>query len=142
MIKQERGGRRGQALVETALLSVLVLLLTFGMLVWIPVHRARSAATAAAYACAQFLAETPDPDWAAWEASQVAWKTLDADWSATLGTTYDLEVLPPTGAGSSGTCVVFYRPWTPFNDLLHLDEASWSQAWFVSRSETWKARWR
>ena len=54
-------GERGQALAETALFAVLAILMAFGLLAWIPTHRARTAATAAAYACTQFLSQSPDP---------------------------------------------------------------------------------
>ena len=46
---------RGQAMPETALFALLAILMAFGLLSWIPTHRARTAATAAAYACSQFL---------------------------------------------------------------------------------------
>jgi hypothetical protein len=52
---------RGQALAETALFAVLAILMAFGLLAWIPAHRARTAATSAAYACSQFLSQSPDP---------------------------------------------------------------------------------
>jgi hypothetical protein len=40
---------------------VTAILMAFGLLTWIPAHRARTAATAAAYACAPFLSQSPDP---------------------------------------------------------------------------------
>lgn len=58
---KHRRGERGQALAETALFAILAVLMAFGLLAWIPTHRARSAATAAAYACTQFLSQSPDP---------------------------------------------------------------------------------
>jgi hypothetical protein len=61
MIVRHRKGERGQALAETALFAMLAVLMAFGLLAWIPTHRARSAATAAAYACSQFLSQSPDP---------------------------------------------------------------------------------
>jgi hypothetical protein len=80
-----RQSERGQALAETALFAVLAILMAFGLLAWIPAHRARTAATAAAYACSQFLSQSPDPARAAGNARKVAWSTLNADWSASLG---------------------------------------------------------
>ncbi|MBK7320873.1 hypothetical protein [Candidatus Villigracilis affinis] len=40
-------GERGQALAETALFAMLAVIMAFGLLAWIPTHRARTAATAA-----------------------------------------------------------------------------------------------
>jgi hypothetical protein len=60
-MKMFRFGERGQAMAETALFAVLAALMAFGLLARIPTHRARTAATAAAYACTQFLSQSPDP---------------------------------------------------------------------------------
>ena len=133
---------RGQAMAETALFAMLAVLLAFGLLAWIPTHRARTAATAAAYACAQFLSQSPDPARAEHNARLIAWQTLNADWSATLGVEYRIEVQPPSGAGEAGRCQVSFHAPVPFNGLLGLSEGEWSDEWFISRSETWKARWR
>jgi hypothetical protein len=133
---------RGQAMAETALFAVLAILLAFGLLAWIPSHRARTAATAAAYACAQFLSQSPDPARAQRNAVQVAWRTLNADWSATAGVQYRVSVQAPSWAGEPGRCEVAFRTPTLFNGLLGLRPGTWSSEWFVSRSETWKARWR
>lgn len=133
---------RGQAMAETALFAVLAILLAFGLLAWIPAHRARTAATAAAYACAQFLSQSPDPARADHNARLVAQRTLNADWSATAGVQYRITVQPPSGAGEPGRCQVSFRAPTLFNGLLGLSQGRWSSEWFLSRSETWKARWR
>jgi hypothetical protein len=133
---------RGQAMAETALFAVLAILLAFGLLAWIPAHRARTAATAAAYACAQFLSQSPDPARAEHNARLVAQRTLNADWSATAGVQYRITVTPPSGAGEPGRCQVSFRAPTLFNGLLGLSQGRWSSEWFLSRSETWKARWR
>ena len=132
---------RGQALAETALFSILAVILAFGMLTTIAVHRTRTAAVSAAYACTQFLSQSPNPSWAANQARAVAEKTLDADWSATLGADYRVEVSPPAGPGSAGSCVVFYKPPVLFGYLFGVGP-EWSNEWFTSRSETWKAKWR
>ena len=66
---------RGQAMAETALFAMLAVILAFGLLSWIPTHRARTAATAAAYACAQFLSQSPDPARAENNARMIAWQT-------------------------------------------------------------------
>ena len=133
---------RGQALAETALFSTLAVILAFGMLATISVHRTRTAAMSAAYACTQFLSQSPNPSWAANQARAVAEKTLNADWSATMGTDYRVEVSPPAGPCSAGSCIVFYRPPISFGHLFGTGGASWSSEWFVARSETWKAKWR
>lgn len=137
-----RQAQAGQALAEFALFSTLVIIMAFGLLSWIPFHRARTAATSAAYACAQFLSQSPDPDRAARNAYLIAQQTLNADWTATLGVAYRVQVAPPGGAGQPGACLVAYNVPVFFNALLGLDRPGWSAEWFVSRSETWKAKWR
>ena len=132
---------RGQALAETALFSTLVIIMAFGLLSWIPFHRARTAATSAAYACAQFLSQSPDPDRAASNAYAIAQQTLNGDWSATLGVSYNVQVAPPSGTGEPGMCVVSYNVPVFFNGLLGLNRPGWASEWFISRSETWKAKW-
>ena len=82
-------------MAETALFAVLAVLMAFGLLAWIPTHRARTAATAAAYACTQFLSQSPDPARAQQNAVNIAWQTLNADWSATAGVQYRVQVSPP-----------------------------------------------
>jgi hypothetical protein len=137
-----RRGERGQALAETALFAVLAILMAFGLLSWIPTHRARTAATAAAYACTQFLSQSPNPARAQRNAANVAWRTLNADWSATAGVQYQVQVSPPTGPGLPGRCLVSFQAPTQFNGLLGLSPGSWNNEWVISRSETWKARWQ
>lgn len=133
---------RGQALAETALFASLAILMAFGLLSWIPVHRARTAATAAAYACAQFLSQSPNTARATTNARQVAWQTLNADWSATRGVSYRVQVTPPSGPGQPGQCAVSFHAPTLFSGLLGQGDGGWGTEWFISRSETWKARWR
>ena len=133
---------RGQALAETALFAMRAVLMGFGLLSWIPTHRARTAATAAAYACSQFLSQSPDPSRAGANALNVAWQTLDADWSATAGVQYQVQVSPPEGPGEPGRCLVSFQAPTLFDGLLGLSEGGWNSEWFISRSETWKAKWR
>ena len=87
-MKMRHLSERGQAMAETALFAVLAILMAFGLLAWIPTHRARTAATAAAYACTQFLSQSPDPARAQQNAVKIAWQTLNADWSATRGVQY------------------------------------------------------
>lgn len=133
---------RGQALAETELFAMLAVLMAFGLLAWIPTHRARTAATAAAYACSQFLSQSPDPARAQRNAVNIAWNTLDADWSATAGVAYRVQVIPPSGPGLPGRCAVSYQAPALFDRLLGLSQGGWNSEWFISRSETWKARWR
>ena len=137
-----RMGERGQALAETALFAMLAVIMAFGLLSWIPTHRARTAATAAAYACSQFLSQSPDPARARTNAVNVAWQTLNADWSATAGMQYRVQVSPPSGPGEPGQCLVSFQAPTLFDGLLGLSEGGWNSEWFFSRSETWKAKWR
>jgi hypothetical protein len=129
-------------MVETALFSLMAVLLAFGLLAFIPQHRARTAATSAAYSCAQFVSQSPNPDWAVYQAEAVARSTLKGDWSGTVGVQYDVEVMIPAGPGSSAGCAVFYQAPVLFNGLLGLKDPGWSSAWFLSQSESWKARWR
>ena len=137
-----RKSGRGQALAETALFGLLAVVMAFGLLAWIPVHRARTAATAAAYACSQFLSQSPNTARAAVNARQVAWQTLNATWSGTRGVSYRVQVIRPSGPGQPGRCAVLYHTLSLFNGLLGLKPDGWNTAWFISRSETWKARWR
>lgn len=141
MTTPARRGERGQALAETALFAAVAALLALGLLSWIPVHRARTAAIAAAHGCAQFLSQSPNPAWAAWQARQAAQATLNGDWSATLGTVYQVWVASPQGPGAPGGCAVSYRPPRLFG-LASLAGPVTSTEVFFSRSEAWKARWR
>jgi hypothetical protein len=133
---------RGQAMAETALFGALAAIMAFGLLAWIPIHRARTAATAAAYACAQFLSQSPNTTKAAANAKQVAWKTLNSTWSATKGADYKVAVIAPSGPGQPGRCAVSFKTPTLFNGLLQGKDGGWGTEWFLSRSETWKARWQ
>ncbi|MBX3039050.1 MAG: hypothetical protein KF758_19215 [Anaerolineales bacterium] len=142
MNKRSQKSARGQALAETALFAMLAVVMAFGLLAWIPTHRARSAATAAAYACSQFLSQSPDPTRAQRNAIAIAWNTLNADWSATAGVQYRVQVSPPSSPGLPGRCLVSFQVPTLFDALLGLSKSDWNTTWFISRSETWKARWR
>ena len=132
----------GQALAQTDLFAMLADIMPFGLLAWIPAHRARTAATAAAYACSQFLSQSPEPARARSNAVNVAWQTLDADWSATAGVQYRVQISPPSGPGEPGQCLVSFQAPTLFDGLLGLSKGGWNSEWFISRSETWKAKWR
>ena len=131
---------RGQALAEVALFSILAIILAFGMLTLIPIHRARTTATAAAYACAQFLSQSPNPHRAATNARQIAMQTINSRWSATKGVRYSVQVEPGV-SGSAGACAVHYRVPLIFGSTFGIKSPGWSSVRFVSRSETWKAKW-
>ncbi len=129
---------KGQAMAETALFSVLLVLMAFGFLSLIPVHRARTAATAAAYGCAQFLSQSPDAVRAAQNAYQIANTTLHSEWSGTFGVQYRISVEPPSAPGEPGACTVSWQ----IPELFGLGFGNGSsQERFISRSETWKAKW-
>ena len=134
-------GEQGQALAETALFAVLAVIVIFGILALIPIHRTRTAAISAAYGCAQFLSQSPDPGKAANNARLIAQKTLDGDWSATFGASYQVRIYPPSGRGDAGRCEVQWSAPLLFNGLLDISKGSPSVESFVSRSETWKAQW-
>jgi hypothetical protein len=136
-----RHGEQGQALAETALFSVLAVIVIFGILALIPLHRTRTAAISAAYGCAQFLSQSPDPVKAARNARLIAQQTLDGDWSATFGASYQVRVFPPHGRGTTGRCEVQWSAPLLFNGLLGIRKGSPGTELFVSRSETWKAKW-
>lgn len=136
---RRRRGEQGQAMAETALFSVLVVVLAFGVLSLIPVHRARTAATSAAYACAQFLSQSPNRSRAEYNAYRAARSVLDSSWSALLNTQYTIDIVPPGGSGSPGGCAVYYRVQLPFD--VGLLQPGWGKVFFISRSENWKARW-
>lgn len=132
---------RGQALVEVAIFSILLILIAYGLLSWVPVYRARSVANTAAYACAQFISQSADPARGVWMGETAAWETLNGDWSGSAGVSYGVATVPPGGAGEPGVCAVSYRTPTWFGGLLGT-ESRQSVTWYASRGERWKARWR
>lgn len=138
-MKRQRS-EQGQALAETALFAILAVIMTLAFLSYIPVHRTRTAATAAAYACAQFLSQSPDPSRAAANAKAIAEQTINAAWSGTYGAEYQIIVSAPAAPGRQGRCDVRYRTPGTFTTLLG-NEPAWSVEFFHSRSETWKAKW-
>jgi hypothetical protein len=137
MIKKK--SEQGQAMAETALFSALLVLMAFGFLSLIPIHRARSAATAAAYGCAQFLSQSPDPVRAVQNAQRIANDTLVSAWSGTFGVQYSVQIEPPRAPGEPGACQVSWQ----IPELFRFGFGSGhSVERFVSRSETWKAKWQ
>ena len=131
---------RGQALAETAVISVAAILMIFGTLALIAQHRARTAAIAASYACAQFLGQAQDPDQAAVQAEAIARRTLDSPWSGLAGTSFRIVVVPPSGPGAVGRCTVAYNSPFLFNGLFGIPN-EWVEESFFSRAESWKASW-
>jgi len=127
-------------MAETAIFATLAVIMGFGLLTWIPLHRARTVATAMAYACAQFLSQSPNPEWATRNALQIAESTLEADWSATMGMQYQVNVQAEF-PGGAGVCTVQYQAPVLFRGLGFIGP-EWSTEQYISRSETWKARWR
>ena len=137
-----RFSERGQALAETAIFAVLAAIMGFGILALIPFHRARTAATAAAYGCAQFISQQPlDQHLATAAARMVANNTLNAIWSGTFGTQYKVSTTPPGGPGQPASCSVSWYTPVLFNGLLELGDRGWNTVTFVSRAEKWKASW-
>jgi len=134
-------GEQGQALAETALFAVLAVIVIFGILALIPFHRTRTAAISAAYGCAQFLSQSPNPSKAVHNARLIAQQTLDGDWSATFGASYQIYVYPPNGRGMPGQCDVQWSAPVLFGGLLNLRPGSATSEVFISRSEAWKAQW-
>ena len=134
-------GEQGQALAETALFAVLAVIVIFGILALIPFHRTRTAAISAAYGCAQFLSQSPNPSKAVHNARLIAQQTLDGDWSATFGASYQIYVYPPNGRGMPGRCDVQWSAPVLFGGLLNLRPGSATSEVFISRSEAWKAQW-
>ena len=116
--------------------AVLAVVVGFGILALIPYHRARTAATAAAYGCSQFLSQSPmDPHLASQAAKRIAQETLNSDWSATFGVTYQVDLRTPDGPGQAGVCSVSWSVPILFNSLLALQGGGAGRVWFQSRSE-------
>ena len=107
--------RRGQAMVEAALtLLPLVFLALLGVNVLV-LHRVRTAAISAAYACAQYITQFPHrPERAADVGTTVAGRILHAPWSAVRTARFAFDVVPPSGPGETGRCTVRYAIRLPF----------------------------
>jgi len=132
--------QKGQALIELALLAMTLVLLAAGTVAAIFAVRARSQATAAAYACATFLSQAPDPARAAFQAREIARRTLEADWTA-AAVDYRVQVLPEGPAGARW-CRVRWASRILFARLLGLPGLAEGEAAFAADPERWKARWR
>jgi hypothetical protein len=130
----------GQALAEMAVISVVAIMLIFGTLSLIVLHRARSAAISASYACAQFLSQSPDPIQASRQAYTIANETVNGHWSGLVTVSFRVEVAAPVGPGTTGSCTVLYSAPFLYNGLFGIPD-EWSAESFFSRSEAWKADW-
>src|SRR5512141_2065947 len=91
------GRQSGQALAEMAVISVVAMMLIFGTLSLIVLHRARSAALSASYACAQFLSQSPDPSLASRQAQAMADETIHGHWGGLPAVSFQVEVAAPAG---------------------------------------------
>jgi Flp pilus assembly protein TadG len=131
---------KGQALAETAVISVVAILLIFGTFSLIVIHRARAAAISASYACAQFLSQSPNPVQAEQQATYVANQTVNSDWSGLVNVHFRIQVSPPAGSGAPGSCTVYYSAPFLYNGLFGIP-TEWVAESFYSRSEAWKADW-
>ena len=132
---------RGQALAESAVTAMAAILLAFGTLSLIVLHRARTVSISASYACAQFLSQAPDPRQAAQQAYDIADRTVNSDWSGLLNVKFRIDVNAPAGSGAPGKCAVYYNAHFLFNGLFGIPD-EWAVESFYSRSEAWKAEWR
>ncbi len=132
---------RGQAMTEFALFAVLLVILALMLVSFIPSHRARTAATSAAYACAQFLSQSPDPAAAARAASDIAYQVLAGRWSGLRLARFGVSVSPHSGPGSQGSCSVSWTASTVFAHLLGGPGSVSGTVTAVSRSEKWRPNW-
>jgi hypothetical protein len=131
---------KGQALAETAVISVLAILIIFGTFSLIVIHRARAAAISASYACAQFLSQSPNPVQAEQQAIDVANQTVNSDWSGLVNVQFRIQAAPAAGPGAAGSCTVSYSAPFLYNGLFGIP-TEWEAESFYSRSEAWKADW-
>jgi type II secretory pathway pseudopilin PulG len=135
-----RQRQKGQALIELALAAMIFVLLAAGTIAAVFAVRARSQAAAAAYACAAFLSQAPDPARAAFQAREAARRTLEADWTA-AAVDYRIHVLPE-GPGGARWCRVEWASRILFARLLGLPGLARGEIAFAADPERWKARWR
>jgi hypothetical protein len=131
---------KGQALAETAVFSLMAVVLAFGLLALIPIHRTRTVATAAAFACTQFVSQAVEPSQAVMQAEAVGRRTIEAAWSGTPGAGYEIEAWAAGEAGERG-CDVNYRAPLLFGGSFGLAPPGWRTVGFTTLAETWKADW-
>ncbi len=132
---------RGQALAEAALVIVPLALLAFLAVNVFLLHRAYTAATAAAYACAQHITQYPGRPEAAQDAGRMAARSIyTARWNALAAARFQVFVSPPDRAGNVGSCTVQYRVALPFG-LSGGGQTFKSKVTVYGMGERWKARW-
>ena len=139
-IHKVRKTERGQALAEFAAFAVLAVMVAMLAVSVIPIHRAKTSATTAAYACAQFLSQSRNPEKAAANARQIAQEVINQRWSGSGKSNFVVSVSPPQGAGSPGSCSVSYNVSTLFGFFGLSDYSGRFTA--ISRSEKHKSLWK
>jgi hypothetical protein len=127
----------GQTLAETAIITVVAVIILAVFVALIPINRARTAATSAALACAESLSQSRDPSRAKLDAEQAALTTLKGGWSGTGTAEYAVNVVPPNGPGGMGTCYVSWRVQLKVLPVSF----GWSTESFTSRNEGWRSQW-
>jgi Tfp pilus assembly protein FimT len=132
--------QRGQALAEFAAVAVLAVMLAMLAVSVIPIHRAKTTAVTASYACAQFLSQSRDPAKAATNAAQIAQQIINQRWSGSGKSSFTVSVSTHGGAGQSGSCTVSYKVSTLFGFFGLSDYSGCFTA--VSRSEKHKSLWK
>ncbi len=137
----KRKSQRGQAILEAALLAVVMFLVAMLGLTAVPLHRAHTAAISAVYACTQFITQYPNqPDKAARMGYEEAQRTLHGGWNALSKASFRLSAFPPQKAGEAGSCSVTYSVTLLF-DPLGIGRHTRTLT-LTGRSERWKAEWR
>lgn len=138
-VKTRKFAEIGQSLAEFAAFSSLAVLVALIAVNFIPLHRAKTTAVTASYACAQFLAESRNPANAVANATRIAQEIIQKRWSGS-NATFSISVQSADEAGGQGTCVVSYKVKT-FLVLLGAPEVS-GRSVSVSRMEKHKSLWK
>ena len=86
-------------MAEAVIFSLLAVMLGFALLALIPVHRTRTAATSAAYACAQFVSQALDQEAAIRQAEAIGRRAIAEVWSGTPGDGYVVQAWRSGGEG-------------------------------------------
>ncbi|HUF37153.1 MAG TPA: hypothetical protein VMN57_01410 [Anaerolineales bacterium] len=127
-------------MAETAVFSLMAVMLALGLLALIPIHRARTVSIAAAYACTQFVSQAVDPEKAVAQAEAVGRRTIEAFWSGTVGAGYEISAWAAGTTGARG-CRVTYRAPLLFGASFGLEPPGPRTVEFTSLAESWKADW-
>ncbi len=137
----KRLNEKGQALAEAAVFSLLAVLLGFALLALIPVHRTRTAATAAAFACTQFVSQAANRKEAVRQAEEIGRRTIRQNWSGTRGSVFIVRAWHNGHPGKDSGCSVQFKSPVMFSGLLGFSDPGEGRVSFTARIETWKARW-